>query len=334
MRILCFANDSPERWWRLDMPKKWIERNTDWRIDIVDLSRWTSGLEGYDLIIGRSFISEKVVDTIHSWGVKILYEIDGAEPLLSDEHFANLKTAYGRDAHKHLMGTMQKCDAVLVSTLPLAEWIGSFVRRPIVLFPNYMDLEWWNNHACERRVSGGAEIRLGWFGMRSHVFDIQNILVPIIEKLRLIYPCAFYIPESVVHIIPSHLRSHIHAVPQWKMHERPSLARKYMIDIMLVPLEPTGFNACKSAIKYYENGADEIPGIYSPTVYSSYVRHGKTGYIADTLDEWMCALNSLSSKKIRKNIGKRAYQDVRANYNATNRYQEWVNAIQSVYEQS
>jgi glycosyltransferase involved in cell wall biosynthesis len=66
-------------------------------------------------------------------------------------------------------------------------------------------------------------------------------------------------------------------------------------DLCLVPLEPTLFNDCKSALKFIECGAVSVPVLASPRrEYRSTLRHGETGFLADDdEDSWYQALKDI-----------------------------------------
>lgn len=66
-------------------------------------------------------------------------------------------------------------------------------------------------------------------------------------------------------------------------------------DLCLVPLEPTLFNDCKSALKFIECGAVSVPVLASPRrEYRSLVRHGENGFLAgDDEQSWYDALKRI-----------------------------------------
>ena len=69
-------------------------------------------------------------------------------------------------------------------------------------------------------------------------------------------------------------------------------------DINLAPLE-TGNVYCeaKSELKYFEAALVEVPTIASPTVpYEEAIRHGETGYLARTAEEWFECLDTLVTR--------------------------------------
>ncbi len=64
-------------------------------------------------------------------------------------------------------------------------------------------------------------------------------------------------------------------------------------DIVLMPLEDTPQNQCKSDIKFIEAGICGTAAIASPVVYEKTIKHGETGLIAHSAAEWEAGLEKL-----------------------------------------
>src|SRR5262249_48317830 len=64
-------------------------------------------------------------------------------------------------------------------------------------------------------------------------------------------------------------------------------------DIALLPLNATRFNAMKSDLKFIECAAHGAVALASPTVYAASIRHGETGLIARSAEEFESLLAQL-----------------------------------------
>jgi SAM-dependent methyltransferase len=64
-------------------------------------------------------------------------------------------------------------------------------------------------------------------------------------------------------------------------------------DIALLPLEPTRFNQHKSDLKFIDCGGHGVAALASPTVYGRTIRHGETGLIYHSPDEFAALLDRL-----------------------------------------
>ena len=86
-------------------------------------------------------------------------------------------------------------------------------------------------------------------------------------------------------------------------------------DIALMPLEPTRFNQHKSDLKFIEAAAHGAAVLASPTVYERTIRHGETGLIYRSIDEFAALLDRL----IRDATFRRRLIDGACRYVAENR---------------
>lgn len=67
-------------------------------------------------------------------------------------------------------------------------------------------------------------------------------------------------------------------------------------DIVLSPLEPTPENNCKTDVKFLEAAMCGAVMIASPTVYGATIRHGETGLVARSFNDWENGLRTLIEK--------------------------------------
>jgi glycosyltransferase involved in cell wall biosynthesis len=82
-------------------------------------------------------------------------------------------------------------------------------------------------------------------------------------------------------------------------------------DIALLPLEPTQFNAHKSDLKFIESAAHEVAVLASPTVYDRTIRHGETGLIYGSPEEFAMLLDRLiRDGPFRRALARNAYRYV------------------------
>jgi glycosyltransferase involved in cell wall biosynthesis len=86
---------------------------------------------------------------------------------------------------------------------------------------------------------------------------------------------------------------------------------------------------CKSAHKYTLAGAASLPCIASPlSDYKEAIKHGETGFLAETVDQWMEYIDLLiHDVDFRKKIGLAARKDIVENWNLYNRMEEFVTIL-------
>ena len=150
------------------------------------------------------------------------------------------------------------------------------------------------------------KIRIVWAGSLTHLEDLKMIAEPVNQIL------AEY-PQVELVIVGEPRASELFTrcefmlgVPYQAWSQKLHSLRA---DIALAPLKNTEFNRCKSPIKFLEYSACEIPGVYSPTIYSdvSFNFDGNFGLVAHTPDEWYAKIKHLIDfPLIRKEIAEGA----------------------------
>ena len=102
-------------------------------------------------------------------------------------------------------------------------------------------------------------------------------------------------------------------------------------DIVLIPLQPTRFNQHKSDLKFLESAAHSVASLASPTVYSRVIRHGETGLIYESAEEFATQLTRLIvDVPFRRRLAANAYRYVAKNRLLARYYRErdaWYRAM-------
>ena len=102
-------------------------------------------------------------------------------------------------------------------------------------------------------------------------------------------------------------------------------------DIVLIPLQPTRFNQHKSDLKFLESAAHGVASLASPTVYSRVIRHGETGLIYESAEEFASQLTRLiDDVPFRRRLAENAYRYVAENRLLARHYRErdaWYRAM-------
>jgi glycosyltransferase involved in cell wall biosynthesis len=107
-----------------------------------------------------------------------------------------------------------------------------------------------------------------------------------------------------------------------------------MFDIAFAPARESGWYRGKSALRYYEAAALGIPTIGSPVVYGE-IEDGKTGFLADTPQEWEEALEFLIvNDDVRLEMGRNAREVALAEFDMNVRVKQWLEVIDEVLTES
>lgn len=264
----------------------------------------------------------------------IVFEIDDLLWDLPPDHPDRLNNHY-LDALWPMLVAALQADAVVVTTPKIQTIMRSLVPSDVYLLPNYLDDGLWEFR--QPVVRDDAVVRIGYMGGDSHAADVQMI-APALERILQQYPSkvqlVFWGLES-----PYALRSSANV--EWhplNIQDYGKFADYFLqqdLDIFLAPLALSRFNQSKSPIKYFECTALGAAGVCSDiTPYKQVVEHGKTGYLASTLEAWVEHLAELIEKPdLRLQIVRQAQEYIQQTWLLSNYYHEWPRAYQQMIDQ-
>ncbi len=257
-------------------------------------------------------------------GRPLIYETDDLifDPALADDVplVAQSQGMLRQRWRNYVLGNarlLARCDAALTSTTPLAERLTSTGRRAWV-HPNAVSdelLELSDRVRANRRRN--RPLTIGYFsGTRSHDADF-GLIAPVLARLmarhaglRLLIGGYLTLPDELTAFEE---RIEHRAYVAWR--ELP--ASMADADLLLAPLDlDSPFAVCRSELKYLEAAALAIPIVASPApAFAGAIRHGETGFLARTHDEWEESLERLlAGAELRAMIGAAALDHVRESY--------------------
>lgn len=343
MNAIFFHNHSACPKWRIEGVASRTNRQTEHSIYVTGAKSWNGDILDADLVIFELVRSPKVVETAKEQGAKVIYEADDA---LIDTYGTERKNLMqlNDEERENTIKTIQSCDAMTVTNQLLKDNYARFFDGPIYILPNYVDFERYPKDPLkiEKNID---EIRIGWFGSRGHLEDFK-LIIPAMKVLMKKYPNLKFVyngfggmssdrriteigwGEDVFKELPREQREFYIGVSG---DEWPMKLQCMGYDIGIAPLVDDYFNNCKTPIKWMEYSVVEVPSVCSPPLYKEVVDHGKTGFIADSTEEWLEYLTLLiENVKLRKKIGKAAKADVIANHNLDDHWKEWLNVYSEV----
>jgi len=335
MNIAGFTNNTGSAQWRLQGPANYINARTKNQYFVASSNYWNeeAWMPEIDLVVAQMWRNPKGVDFAHSKGVPVVFDADDIILGLGNdrEELMDLNEKHKNPSPE----TYEKVDVITVTTEALAEHYRQYNDNVVVL-PNYMDYMWWGEPL---KIKNHGQLRIGWMGSKSHKADLEFI-APVMKRVMKEFDFVKFIfcgfggksgiyGKDIFKDIPPAKREYY---PGVNLEYWPYKSKTLGLDIGIAPLVDDGFNAGKSAIKYYEYSANGVPGVYSDTiVYRDTVKHGVTGFLAKTPDDWYKYLEKLIvDTQVRKIIRRDAFQDVFDNYNLEDHYKKWV----SLYERT
>ncbi len=270
-----------------------------------------------DLVIVQRFFAcrakRATLDRILRAGKPVLYETDDLLDALPPEHYLG---AFSRDNRDILIEFVRRCDAVSVSTAPLAAAYRAY-HPTVHVVPNHLDSEHWFGDRLQRAPArpDGAPCVIGFFGTGTHQADLA-LVEPALARLaarhgaKLAFRFLGCITPALAALPHSSLAEGWHSYDGF-----PARLAGEHIDIGIAPLVDNDLNRCKSDLKWLEYAACGIAGVFSAVApYARSVRDGLTGLVVEnTTDAWFDALDRLvQDAALRQRLAAAAHAEVRA----------------------
>lgn len=227
-------------------------------------------------------------------------------------------------------GTLVKLsDCVVVGNRLLRDKVAP-LHPFVVEIPTAVDLARY----APRPDDAAREDRLvvGWTGLASNIAYLE-VASPALRELS--RQCDFelqVIAESAAPLARLDLAGvRVRFIPWTKQDEIAALQR---FDVGLMPLPDNEWARFKCGLKLIQYMALAIPGIASPVgVNAEIVRHGETGYLAATTEEWVdCLGRLLRDPLLRRQIGEAGRAAVAARYSLDQTTPVLIRTLEEVCE--
>jgi glycosyltransferase involved in cell wall biosynthesis len=187
---------------------------------------------------------------------------------------------------------VRSCDAAQFSTAELERVYGRLSAKTAI-FPNQIS----RTVAPPRARAPARPVVVGWGGSAGHLDDVANVAPALIAWLD-------RRDDAVLHLMGSdRIWELFRRLPDAKKRRYPpgDMDAYYAflagLDIGVAPLEDTGFNRCRSDVKFLEYALSSVtPVMKHLAPYQSSVEHGVTGFLYRDNDELVATLDDLVAK--------------------------------------
>lgn len=210
----------------------------------------------------------------------------------------------------HYKAVLNRSDLVTVSTPYLADRITKFVRCPIEVIPNYIDVD---RFTPRQHVDDGPPT-IGWVGSTAHrsgdLETLKGIITPMVQSGNYKFHHSGHADHFPTLASKLGLRdSEVTTLPLARHDMYPNLM---VMDIGLVPLRVTPFNRAKSYIKGLEYAASGIPFVAQEIdSYNQLYNEYGIGRVAARAGDWIRNIKQLSSAAVRQEEADRQRELVR-----------------------
>jgi glycosyltransferase involved in cell wall biosynthesis len=252
----------------------------------------------------------------------------GAAPFVAAlEDMSPSERALYRQGLVRYRETASRCDAMLVSTEPLAELAKGLLAGELHVVANIVSQEMMQLAIAASARSSfhrlpktqSPELTLGYFsGTPTHKRDFEEA-ADSVEWAMDTYSEVHLLTVGHIDVSERFGRfggrfEHIPLQPWQRLSDIMT-----RVDVNLAPLERDNpFTASKSCLKFLEAAMVGVPTIATPVSdYRRVIEHGKNGVLADTPAEWRNGLSQLiESRELREEMGARARDDLIQRYTA------------------
>lgn len=297
----------------------------------IDLHRkWQDALAADVVVFQRVPATPEMIEfASHAkkCGIKLAFDMD--DLLFTDDIFEKGRSlldlpAGERQILRRLAASYREmllcCDSLIGSTDFLAEQATSLGRHAYVirngLGDEYCHLA-GQALARKRQASPESVFRIGYLsGTRTHQHDFE-IATGALLRLMQAYPqvrlviCGYLDLPAEFRLLTTRIERH--SFMPWQRLVDLSAT----LDISIAPLDfANELNKAKSALKYFEAAAVQVPVVASPVEdFRLAITHGENGLLAATADDWFHCL-----KELVERTDYRVLLGVNARADALNRY--------------
>ena len=278
-----------------------------WHRDHFFIRDATGELIDVEMIILQRLMHEGLDDKIRearAYGQIIINDLDDWYWGLDTKNAAFMSSHpknNPKENRNHYKGVLGASDFVIVSTPYIRERISAWVRCPIVVLQNSIDVS-----AFTPVEHTDGLPRVGWVGSTSHrsgdLETVKGIIKPMVDAGEITFQHSGHYPhsQSVASILG--LRDdQVSTVPLVEPHLYPS---SLTMEVGIAPLRDTPFNHAKSDIKALEYSAAGIPWIGAPlTSYKALVDNWGMGRLAKNGQQWRRHINELKDPEVRRQEG-------------------------------
>lgn len=237
----------------------------------------------------------------------ILYDLD--DPLFSVsayETYGNmealdpgLKAHFLSEAPKYL-AMMNGADIISVSTPGMAEHTRLYTNRPVHVRRNFADAETLvdGQRALKRQPVSDGLFRVCFAsGSQGHEIDFAEIAEVVAAFVTQDPDRRFMLLGHFdLEHLPEGLAAQTEVIP-FTTYDK-YLAALARADCAVMPLCDDIFNQCKSAVRVIDAASVNVPAIVGVVGdLQNMVRHGETGFVAQTPADWATALETLGNDR-------------------------------------
>jgi glycosyltransferase involved in cell wall biosynthesis len=280
-------------------------------------------LRGANVIVQRRLLAGWQRTMLRRAAQWVLFDFDDAV-FLRDSYA--VRGLHDRRRLRRFAGMVRCADAVIAGNAFLAEQAAQWTdERSIQVIPTCVDPK---RYPLAEPTKRGSGLELVWVGSSSTLRGLQAI-APLLEKIgrnvpgvRLKLLCDRSLTLRHLPVLP---------VPWTEASEAAEIARA---DIGISWLPDDAWSRGKCGLKVLQYLAAGLPVIANPVgVQIDMVRHGETGFLARTPEQWIEAVRRLAEDvELRRRMGRAGRRLVETRYGVTVGAARWLRVLDRLRE--
>lgn len=280
-------------------------------------------LRGANVIVQRRLLASWQRTMLRRAARRILFDFDDAV-FLRDSYA--VRGLHDRRRLRRFAGMVRCADAIIAGNAFLAEQAAQWTdERSIQVIPTCVDPKRYPLAEPKRRGDG---VELVWVGSSSTLRGLQAI-APLLEEIgrnvpgvRLKLLCDRFLTLRDLPVLP---------VPWTEANEAAEIARA---DIGISWLPDDAWSCGKCGLKVLQYLAAGLPVIANPVgVQLDMVRHGETGFLAQTPRQWIDAVRRLAEGvELRRRMGRAGRRLVETRYSVAVGAARWMRLLDRLRE--
>ncbi len=294
------------------MPRHWFSR-----------LRLFQHLRGANVIVQRRLLAGWQRTLLRRAARRLLFDFDDAI-FLRDSYAA--RGLHDRRRLRRFAGMVRCADAIIAGNSFLAEAAAEWAdERSIQVIPTCVDPA---RYPLAEPMRQGDGVELVWVGSSSTLRGLQ-VIAPLLEKIgrnvpgvRLKLVCDRFLTLSHLPVFP---------VLWTEANEAAEIARA---DIGISWLPDDAWSRGKCGLKVLQYLAAGLPVIANPVgVQIEMVRHGETGILARTPEQWIEAVRRLAEDvELRRRMGRAGRRLVETRYSVAVGAARWIQVLDRLRE--
>ena len=297
----------------------------------LKLSPWPSSLwsrlklirslAGKTVIIQRKLIASSLVWLLRKTASKIVFDFDDAV-FLRDSYSSKGIDDPGR--LRRFRAICNASDAIVAGNGFLAQNARlASAKATIATIPTCVET---NAYPLKQQHPANNTFDLVWIGSSSTL-----------NSLKLIEPCLEAIGEAYPQVQLKIICDRFPVFKKLRTLECPWTAREEIqhisqADAGICHMPDDRWSEGKCGLKLLQYMAAGLPSIANPVgVHKEIIIHGKTGFLADTKDQWLNAVDTLlKNRELQREMGLNARWRAEQSYSVQANQNAWIHLLQNV----